>query len=239
MRIIFLDIDGVLNVIPEAFDRFGGIFHAHFVDNLRTLIKHTDAKIVISSSWRKNSLEEMKQMWHERDLPGEVIDCTPSLYLKKGGSIQFWNNKLSQHPTPKIKGYSIPRGAEIEYWIKNESKHFGEIESYVILDDDTDMLLNQKDNFVQCSNNKNHPDCIDIGYGLTRQCAALAMKILLKNKYKLSFNAECQIKGLVPIKGGIGYNWWDNGAFRLLRQYNIKRENHGLCIKFNYENQTL
>jgi hypothetical protein len=38
MKIIFLDIDGVLNVIPQGFDKYGGIFHDHFVKNF----KHKD-----------------------------------------------------------------------------------------------------------------------------------------------------------------------------------------------------
>lgn len=180
MKIIFLDIDGVLNLISQGFDQYGSIFHNNFVNNLKTIIDATGAKIVLSSSWRKNGLEEIQEMWKFRQLPGEVIDVTPSLYLKKGGSIEFWNDKLTQHPTPKIHGYSIPRGCEIEYWLKNESEKFGEVESYVIIDDDIDMLFNQKDNFVQTSDNKDHEDCIDIGYGLTFKCAELAIKILNK-----------------------------------------------------------
>ena len=178
MKIIFLDIDGVLNVISQGHDEYGSIFHSHFVDNLKHIIDQTNAKIVISSSWRKNGLIAMQEMWKHRNLPGEVIDVTPSLYLQKGGSIQFWNDKLSQHPTPKIHGYSIPRGCEIEYWINNEEfNHDGKLK-YVILDDDTDMLLSQMDKFVQCSGNDDHEDCIDIGYGLTKINAEKAIRIL-------------------------------------------------------------
>lgn len=49
-KIIFLDIDGVLNVIPQGFDDFGGIFHKNFEDNLKHIIEETNAKIVISST---------------------------------------------------------------------------------------------------------------------------------------------------------------------------------------------
>lgn len=41
MKIIFLDIDGVLNVIPQNFDEWGAMFHYDFVNNLRKLIKRT------------------------------------------------------------------------------------------------------------------------------------------------------------------------------------------------------
>ena len=29
IKVIFLDIDGVLNIIPEEYDQYGGIFHQH------------------------------------------------------------------------------------------------------------------------------------------------------------------------------------------------------------------
>lgn len=180
MKIIFLDIDGVLNVIEKGRDEYGQIFHQHFVDNLKKIINETGAKIVLSSSWRKSSLTIIQEMWKFRNLPGEVIDVTPSLYLQKGGSIVFYNNKLQEQPTPKINGYSIPRGAEIEYWLKNESSLIDKVTNYVILDDDTDMLYNQRNNFVQCSNNTKHEDCIDIGYGLTNICTNKAIEILNK-----------------------------------------------------------
>jgi len=50
MKTIFLDIDGVLNVIPQGFDQYGSVFHQHFINNLRYLIEQTGAKIVISSN---------------------------------------------------------------------------------------------------------------------------------------------------------------------------------------------
>lgn len=178
MKVIFLDIDGVLNVISQGHDEYGSIFHQHFMDNLKRLIEETQAKIVISSSWRKSGLIAMQELWKHRNLAGELIDCTPSIRLQKGGCIAFWNDKLYRHPTEKIHGYSIPRGSEIEYWIENESDKFGKIESYVIIDDDTDMLFSQRFNYVQCSENRHHPDCIDIGYGLTTECTTQAIKIL-------------------------------------------------------------
>lgn len=166
VKIIFLDIDGVLNVIPQGHDEFGGIFHEHFVKNLQYIIAQTQAKIVISSSWRYSGLQEMKRMWKHRSLPGEVIDITCDC-------AQITNKGIVSH-------YDlVERGHEIQEWIDN---HQTIIESYVILDDDNDMLQSQKDNFVRTANNKDHPDCIDIGYGLTKKCAEKAIEILNKNK---------------------------------------------------------
>ena len=161
MKIIFLDIDGVLNIIPQDYDEFGGIFHPNFVDNLKHIINETGAKIVISSTWRMNGLIEMKRMWVVRGLPGEVIDITPTCsQMVDWGKFEFFDE--------------VERGHEIQDWI---DKH-PEVTNYVILDDDNDMLESQRNNFVRCANNKDHEDCVDIGYGLTKQCAEQAIKIL-------------------------------------------------------------
>ena len=161
MRVIFLDIDGVLNLIPQGHDRYGGTFHQHLVDNLKRIIDETNAKIVISSTWRLSGLRVMLSMWLDRNLPGEVIDITPSGYFNSDLGVSDDEN--------------IMRGHEIQYWL---SQH-PEVSNYVILDDDTDFLPNQLKNFVQTSENENHPDCIDVGYGLTKICANKAINILL------------------------------------------------------------
>lgn len=168
MKIIFLDIDGVLNCedgYREGLCRYVGghqSFYPPSKDLINLLIEETGAKIVISSSWRKDGLDRMKEIWKAEGMSGEVIDTTPSLYLQKNGSIHFWNGHESKHPTPKIRGYSIPRGCEIDYWLKdkgfshiNWSREEQEeyisrsgIENYVIIDDDSDMLYGQRNNFV-------------------------------------------------------------------------------------------
>ena len=168
MKIIFLDIDGVLNCedgYREGLCEYVGghqSFYPPSKDLINLLIEETGAKIVISSSWRKDGLDRMKEIWKAEGMSGEVIDTTPSLYLQKNGSIYFWNGHESKHPTPKIRGYSIPRGCEIEYWLKdkgfshiNWSREEQEeyilrsgIVNYVIIDDDSDMLYGQRNNFV-------------------------------------------------------------------------------------------
>jgi hypothetical protein len=150
MKIIFLDIDGVLNVTCHARDSFGCMFWQPFVDNLKSIIDATGAKIVISSTWRFDGLDRMKKMWEIRQLPGEVIDITPHIDICK-------------------------RGEEIEKWV---NKNLHKVSKYVIIDDDKDMLHYQFKSFVQTSGNGNHPDSLDIGYGLTKQCAEQAINIL-------------------------------------------------------------
>lgn len=161
MKIIFLDIDGVVNVIPEKFDDYGAVWHAHFIDNLAHLIKETEAKIVLSASKRAMGLLEVKNMWKLRNLPGEVIDVTPlGEQLLRMGVFQNRND--------------FDRGHEIQYWLDQHP----EVENYVILDDDNDMLPSQMNNFVRTSGNKHHGDCVDNGYGLTQVCTQQAILIL-------------------------------------------------------------
>lgn len=159
MKVIFLDIDGVLNVYCQSRDKYGCNFHQHFIDNLKEIIDTTNAKIVISSSWRMDGINTMKDMWSFRKLPGTIIDVTPNLHYKISTS-----------------GVDIDycRGDEIQAWL---DKHT-DVTNYVILDDDSDMLDSQKSNFVQTSNNPTHPDSIDTGYGLTKICTQAAINIL-------------------------------------------------------------
>lgn len=164
MKVIFLDIDGVLNVISQGHDEYGSLFHKHFEDNLRHIIEQTGAKIVISSTWRMSGLKQMQAMWKHRNLAGEVIDCTPHC-------AQLVNAQ-------KFKHYDeVERGHEIQEWLDEHP----EVTNYVILDDDNDMLFTQSENFIRCANNRSHEDCVDIGYGLTKKCAELAIEILNRN----------------------------------------------------------
>lgn len=149
-KIIFLDIDGVLNVIPTEFDDYGSVFHEHFIKNLEYIINETGAKIVITASCRSHGLTFLKKMWEKRNYPGEIIDVTP----------------LS---------LSRDRGVEIDYWLK---KNIDIIDKYVIIDDDNDFKDYQFERLIKTSDNIEHEDCVDIGYGLTKICAEEAIKKL-------------------------------------------------------------
>lgn len=155
MRIIFLDWDGVLNVIPEGHDEFGAIPHRHFVENLDKIIRETGAKIVFTANMRLDGLDKIREMWDKRKYPGCVLDITPV--------------------NSNIHGV---RGEEIDHWLQ---KHKNQIESYVILDDDDDMLEYQMDRFVYTNENFDHEDCVDAGFGLTDQCAKEAIRILKRD----------------------------------------------------------
>lgn len=138
-NLLFLDLDGVLNTKThleylhrmglKSRDQYGHIFDPFCVHNLNELIKQTGGKIVISSSWRLSGFENLQEMWQERELPGEIIGITPVLMLTGCE-------------------YKCPRGMEIYTWMEDR-KNTLEVKNYVIIDDFSDMLYEQRNNYVQ------------------------------------------------------------------------------------------
>lgn len=111
-RIIFLDFDGVLNTEyyqgllqfqgKQWQDQHGAFFDPRAVRQLKRVIDATGADIVVESSWKYLGLEAMQELWRVRNLPGRVIDITPSLTnnKNKGEGIAAW---LSEHVTPDAR----------------------------------------------------------------------------------------------------------------------------------------
>ena len=140
MKILFLDIDGVVNSMDDLYcrtalwrhdktpsrDEFGQLFDDRCVRWLSWIIKMTDCKIVISSTWRHSGLEEMKEMWIKRNLPGEVVGVTPNFPS---------DETLDKY---EAKNNLADRGFEIQEWIDKNNP-----ERYCIVDDNDDMLPNQ------------------------------------------------------------------------------------------------
>ena len=119
MKVIFLDIDGVLNSM-DYFEKTKGMkgyreINPQKVEFLKEIVDKTNAKIVLSSTWRglaKNENEEEHPMY------SYLADT-----LRKHGM------EIYQH-TPYI-GQNRPK--EIKAWIENKAE---EIESFASLDDD-------------------------------------------------------------------------------------------------------
>jgi hypothetical protein len=112
VKVIFLDFDGVLNnrkwlsrggsrddVDPES------------VRLLNWLVDATQAKVVVSSTWRiLHTIEELRDTLDRAGFLGEIIGVTPG-----GGGT---------------------RGPQIQQWIDDNAF----VGPFVILDDDSDML---------------------------------------------------------------------------------------------------
>jgi hypothetical protein len=127
MKIIFLDIDGVLNSIDSMIALHGcneSKLDPISVGLLKRLCADTDAKIVISSTWRRGrATKDFIDIFAKYNWPdAPVISRTPVLDTERGFEIQEW---LDSHP---------------------------EVTDFVILDDDSDMLDSQLQNFVHVSN---------------------------------------------------------------------------------------
>lgn len=140
IRVIFLDIDGVLNSEDLAHKRIkqkikeyeNGVYN--FIDDdmvkmLADLCEKYKIFIIISSSWRKNTSAETKEFFKRDDMK-KLHPLVPYI----------WGS------TPKL-GFEIDRGFEIEKYLMDNP----DIKEYVILDDDNDMLECQEEHFIQTS----------------------------------------------------------------------------------------
>lgn len=166
-KFIFLDFDGVLttacyhNMLRQCnkvtTDRFGELFDPQAVANLQTILEQTEAKLVITSSWRTEGLNTMRDLWHTRMLPGQIADITP-FYL-------YGAFRHSPVEEPFAGFASGSRGLEIAEWlVRNAEPHM----LYVILDDEEDILLRQVDHFIK----------IDAAVGITSDNARQAINLL-------------------------------------------------------------
>lgn len=155
---IFLDIDGVMVTDFKDYN-LGKERHnldKECIHNLNTIVENTDADIIISSTWRfRFNTEDFQQVFFEDGFlyPEKIIDINPRLTIKQ-------------------KDYNfIPRGLEIENWIRNKTDSYLTTQyKYVIVDDDNDMLLWHKDNFI----------CVDTRKGLKDIIAVKQIIALLK-----------------------------------------------------------
>lgn len=115
MKVIFLDFDGVLNS-----ERY---FHAHgyeglmldpaCLERLKLLVGITDAKIVLSTSWREH--------WEKEKSNCSAIGLEMNEIFKKYGLKIFDKTPFS----------GIDRESDIEEWLKRHPK----TSNFVVLDD--------------------------------------------------------------------------------------------------------
>lgn len=122
MKVIFLDIDGVLVnrasfQLPRTPSDRGSVSTAHpdCVAALNKIVKATGAQIVISSVWRLFLWPDIRGVSEAWGLVGTIRDRTPDLN-------------------------SVERGVEIQAWISDFERKREALESFVILDDDGDMV---------------------------------------------------------------------------------------------------
>ena len=139
-KIIFLDIDGVLNpkwwISKKPSDKYGVFFETNAVANLGKIIEETGAEIVVSSSWKNIGLVELQNMWRDRGLPGKLVDITPD----------YMSDEILLKEDSANVDYLYERGSEIQGWLL---LHGDDVGRYVIIDDMDDILPEQQFHFVQ------------------------------------------------------------------------------------------
>lgn len=142
-RIVFLDVDGVLNhhltehrIDPFTADDLPGSglmgMDPVCVKNLQTLVEKSGADIVLSSTWRKPpfGLGKAQRCARRQGYQGpRWLDVTPvghPIELPTSASLPF-----------RLVSQRIIRGREIQRWL--DEHPFDGRREIVILDDDTDM----------------------------------------------------------------------------------------------------
>lgn len=112
MKILFLDIDGVLNSASVLHQKGrGDAICEKMVARVNQIIEATGCKIVISSTWRLlHKIDQLKQILITHGLSDVIIDYTPHL------------------------NYNRIRGDEIQLWLDSHK-----VDKFVILDDNSDM----------------------------------------------------------------------------------------------------
>jgi hypothetical protein len=180
-KIIFLDIDGVLNGynffdliiwkissllhIQKYYkshrkDPFG--IHIEKLKRLAKIIEHTNAKVVLSSSWRRQYFKPYSEKDEKQKLLYDLFTEYNIDVIDK---------------TPELNQY-YSRCDEILLWLRD---HLNYVDRYIILDDENFDLDYFGENFIQTSSIKE--DEIIKGYwrentGLKRKHVKKAIKLL-------------------------------------------------------------
>lgn len=164
MKAIFLDFDGVITIPPKWY------LQADLIKNVKKIVDATGAKIVVSSSWRMDTIEETIDK-----MIGRPKRCPRNRMLN-----WFIDNLYDVTHT-----YRGLRGQEVKDWLNEHD----DIENYVIIDDDGDFLDEQLYHFVQT----NYED------GLTEVETKRAIKVLNKDFFQnpMALNFELRFQHLL------------------------------------------
>ena len=158
MKIIFLDVDGVLNIMSPSYttsyfrpDGSVKYMDEHLVYRLNYLIEKTDTNIVISSSWRLD-MEDLK----------EQLELSGFKYWDKVIGATDYNEKH--------------RGEQIIDYLSD----YNNISNYVVLEDEIEDVHGDKCMIVPIENVVE----VDFRNGLTHQDVEKAIKILEDKFYE-------------------------------------------------------
>ena len=112
MKVIFLDIDGVLNSEDYVYScrEYGIAIDPTRMVLLKQIIDETNAKIVLSTSWREHWEKapnecgkiglQINNIFSQYNL--EILDKTPNLRTRREQEIWYWLNK-----NPQVKNFVV------------------------------------------------------------------------------------------------------------------------------------
>ena len=114
MNVVFFDVDGVLNSEKFLCDKQGEFINPKNVANLKMIVDATQAKLVMTSDWRKQVIDKDVSKAHVRELIGRLADAGLEVY---GATLR---NKYGNYT----------RACAVKEYVTANS-----VEGYVILDD--------------------------------------------------------------------------------------------------------
>lgn len=152
MKIIFLDVDGVL-ITERAYWQAQlnhlttPLFDQRALLALRWLVEQTGARLVLTSSWRTRP------------------NCSPSPSYLRLKSTLLYNRTPLYDQTPILTAPTLDRSDEVAAWLAEHAP-----EHYVILDDN--------DRFTHHPDIRSHWVCVSGRHGFTRADAERAARVL-------------------------------------------------------------
>ena len=162
-RVIFLDVDGVLNsnFWNDSHQREisdGTLIDEEKIKLLACLVKKTNSKIILHSGWRT---------WFDSELKPLRIEAKKLIQLleKEGLHIDGLTPDLTTEEIRKTKKFSLVKADEILLWLKSHN----DVTKWVVLDD---LDLHN----IRVTQHQVKPDQT---VGLTAQDVEKAVKILL------------------------------------------------------------
>lgn len=154
MKIVFLDIDGVLNnrYTEENFEGFVFVSDEKIL-LLKEILDATGAELVLSSSWREG--------WIRKESDVSAVGAEVWLFEALQEKLGEYGIELLDHT-----GESGHRGEEISAWLEC----FGtkKIDAYVVLDDRDEELQEHSAHLVQT----------DLEDGLNERCVKRTIGLL-------------------------------------------------------------
>lgn len=135
MKVVFLDLDGVLN--SRIYDRTRNFDELTYIDEtrmplLKQIIERTNAVIVFSSTWRSD--------W-EKDCVRRKADGNYIVETFEKFGLEIYDK------TPDL-GFSASRADEIRAWLNEHGK---DVSAYVIIDDCNDDWREMREHVVKTS----------------------------------------------------------------------------------------